>query len=130
MVVVDVLCHRAPEVPLPYRNDPIETLILNRADKSNIGGESHPSALTEPDGRRSPPARGVRASQSERIALSAAPRDRSQGELLSRTGLRRRPSCGTLRAPRLARALSRPGDSRSPVGQAVNSGTARYDAEP
>jgi hypothetical protein len=54
MVVLNVLRNRMLEVPIPDRDDSIETLFLDGSDESSSGGESHPSALTEPDVRLSP----------------------------------------------------------------------------
>src|SRR5687767_6954575 len=54
VVMLDECRHGSPEMPLADRNQPIEAFFFDRSYESSSGGESHPSALTEPDVRLSP----------------------------------------------------------------------------
>ena len=54
MIMSHEILDGSSKVALANRNDPIEALLFNGSYKSSSGGESHPSALTEPYVRLSP----------------------------------------------------------------------------
>jgi hypothetical protein len=54
VVVLDVLPREEAQVAFTERDQSIEAFLFDRPNESSSGGESHPSALTEPDVRLSP----------------------------------------------------------------------------
>src|SRR4029453_9604267 len=69
MIVHHEFRHRAPEMPLAERNQPIQTFFFDRSHESSSAGESHPRALPEPDVKLSPhPAPTIQPPASRRAA--------------------------------------------------------------